>query len=438
VLLPISEVSVAAAVSSTIGREIYDLIRDLYPLCRSITGNGLRQTMAILQQHIPLDVHEVPSGTPVFDWVIPREWNIRDAYLKDSTGNKVIDFQQSNLHVIGYSTPIHQTMSLDVLRPHLVTLPDRPDVIPYRTSYYRENWGFCLTHRQYLALKDGEYEVLIDSTLEEGSLTYGELYIPGAEATEVLISCHACHPSLCNDNLSAIGVATMVARELAAESRRLSYRFVFAPGTIGAITWLATHEEVVSRVRHGLVLAGVGDPGGFTYKRSRRGDAVIDRAAVHVLKQLGVPFQAIEFDPLGYDQRQYCSPGFDLPMGGLSRSAYGTYPEYHTSDDNLDFVQAEQLDESYRVLLGIIRTLEDNGTYLSLNPKCEPQLGRRGLYVSLFGVDEKALLWVLNQSDGTRDLLDIADRSGLDFGSIRDAARQLVVSALLRPLSASE
>ena len=423
-----------AAVSSTIGREIHELIGDLYPICRSITGNGYRQTMEMLQRHVPLQVHEVPSGTQVFDWVVPREWNIRDAYVKDPAGRRVIDFGLSNLHVVGYSVPVHQTMSLESLRPHLFALPDRPDHIPYRTSYFQDSWGFCLSHRDYLSLEDCEYEVFIDSTLTEGSLTYGELYLPGTEETEVLISCHACHPSLCNDNLSGIGVATMLAREVGATSHRLSYRFVFVPATIGAITWLAANEDRVSCVRHGLVLAGLGDPGAFTYKRSRRGNAAIDRVAVHVLRRCGVAFEAIDFDPFGYDQRQYCSPAFDLPVGGLSRTPYGMYPEYHTSADNLDFVTPGQLGESHRVLMEMFRALEDNRTYVSLNPKCEPQLGKRGLYASLFGADERALLWVLSQSDGNHDLLDISDKSGIEFGSIREAARRLVTSDLLKPL----
>jgi len=423
-----------AAVSSTIGREIFELIGDLYPICRSITGNGYRQTMKMLQRYVPLQVHEVPSGTQVFDWVIPREWNIRDAYVKDPAGRRVIDFGRCNLHVVGYSVPVDRVMSLEELRPHLFTLPDRPDYIPYRTSYHEDSWGFCLSHRDYLSLDDCEYEVFIDSTLTEGSLTYGELYLPGTEESEVLISCHACHPSLCNDNLSGVAVATMLAREVGATSHRLSYRFVFVPATIGAIAWLAANEDGVSRVRHGLVLAGLGDPGAFTYKRSRRGNADIDRVAVHVLKRSGVAFRETEFDPLGYDERQYCSPGFDLPVGRFSRTPYGTYPEYHTSADNLDFVTPGQLGESYRVLMEMFRALEDNRTYVSLNPKCEPQLGKRGLYASLLGADEQALLWVLNQSDGNHDLLSISDKSGLEFGSIREAARRLVNSDLLKPL----
>lgn len=418
--------------SLAIGNEIHRLVAELYPICRSITGDGLRQSMAVLQEHIPLQVHEVSSGTQVFDWVVPREWNIRDAYVKDPKGRKVIDFRRSNLHIVGYSVPVHEVMPLDSLRSHLFTLADRPEFVPYRTAYYREDWGFCLSHRDYLSLERGDYEVFIDSSLEDGSLTYGELFLQGTEETEVLISSHTCHPSLCNDNLSGIAVATMLARELGATSHRLSYRFVFAPATIGAITWLAVNEENLSAIQHGLVLAGLGDAGAFTYKRSRRGDTEIDRAAVHVLKHSGAAFRVVDFDPFGYDERQYCSPGFDLPVGNLSRTPYGTYPEYHTSADDLDFVTSEKLGEAHSLVMQVFRALEENRTYVSLNSKCEPQLGKRGLYTSLFGAEEQALLWVLNQSDGKHDLLEIAEKSGLGFEDVKIAAKRLANNKLLR------
>lgn len=427
----------APTVSRPVGDEIYRLIEELFPFCRSITGDGVRRTLKVLQQHIPLEIREIPSGTRVFDWVIPQEWNIRDAYVKDSRGRKVVDFQRSNLHVVGYSVPVHQVMPLDALRQHLFSLPDRPEYVPYKTAYFREDWGFCLSHRDFLSLEPGDYEVFIDSSLEEGSLTYGEVYLPGTEEWEVLVSCHVCHPSLCNDNLSGIGVATMLARDVAAGSHRLSYRFVFTPAVIGAIAWLALNEEGVSRVRNGLVLVGLGDIGPFTYKRSRRGDADIDRAAVHVLEHSGSAFSVIDFDPLGYDERQYCSPGFDLPVGNLSRTPYGTYPEYHTSADDLDFVSPEKLGEAHFVAMQIFRALEENSKYANLSPKCEPQLGRRGLYSSLFGENERALLWVLNQSDGRHDLLDIAERSGLSLSTLREAAQRLVENGLLKVITGS-
>jgi len=414
------------------GREAYALIEELYPLCRSVTGNGIRQTLETLKRTIPLRMHEVPSGTQVFDWTVPREWNIRDAYVKNAKGEKVIDFQRSNLHVLNYSVPVHRVVQLDELKAHLFTLPEHQDWIPYRTSYYRENWGFCLRHRDYLALEDGEYEVFIDSSLEDGSLTYGELYLRGDEESEVLFSCHACHPSLCNDNLSGVTLATLLAKQIHTTARRYSYRFLFIPGTIGAITWLALNEEKTRNIRHGLVLTGLGDSGPMVYKKSRRGEADIDRAALHVLKHAGSAHRIVDFEPYGYDERQYCSPGFDLPVGCLSRTPYGAYPEYHTSADNLEFIHPESLGESFSRLVDIVRLLEGNRAYVNTNPKCEPQLGKRGLYSSI-GEKERALLWVLNLSDGGHDLLSIADRSGLPFASIQEAAFLLMENYLLQP-----
>ena len=316
------------------------------------------------------------------------------------------------------------------LKKHLYTLPDHPEWIPYKTSYYREAWGFCLSHRQYLELEDGDYEVFIDSTLEDGSLTYGELYLRGEQEDEILISVHACHPSLANDNLSGVATATMMARQLSSRPHRYSYRFLFIPGTIGAITWLSLHEEGLSRIKHGMVITGVGDGGPLTYKRSRRGNASIDRVANHVLEHSGQPYRILDFSPYGYDERQYCSPGFDLPVGRFSRTPFGEYPEYHTSADNLEFVKPAHLGESYSAIMEILEVLENDRRYISQNQKCEPQLGRRGLY-SGPGKNELALLWVLNMSDGSRSLLDIAERSGLAFSVILPAAKTLLRAGLL-------
>jgi aminopeptidase-like protein len=428
----------AAEARRAAGEEMYALITELYPICRSITGNGVRETLQILQRELPLDVHEVTSGTTVFDWTVPREWNIRDAYVQDAAGRRIIDFRRSNLHVVGYSVPVRARMTLAELRPHLFTRPDMPDAIPYRTSYYEESWGFCLSQRELDQIPDGEYEVVIDSSLQPGSLTYGECYLPGTNGEEVLISCHVCHPALANDNLSGIAVAARLARELAGRPRRYSYRFLFIPGTIGSITWLARNEDRVPRIRHGLVLAGLGDRGGFTYKKSRAGDAEIDHTVAHVLGQHGRPYTVAEFSPYGYDERQYCSPGFDLPVGCLMRTPFGQYREYHTSADDLTFVSPASLAESLGVCLDVIDVLEHNGRYVNQNPKCEPQLGRRGLYRSLGGgLDrasrELAMLWVLNLSDGGPSLLDIARRSGLPFAAIRGAAETLAGHGLLKP-----
>ena len=417
------------------GEEMHRFIAGLYPICRSITGDGVRQTLAAIQERIPLEIHEVPSGTPVFDWTVPREWNIRDAWVKDPSGRKVVDFREHNLHVLNYSVPVHEKLPLEELRKRLFTLPDKPDLIPYRTSYYKEAWGFCLRHRTLEGLPEGEYEVCIDATLEDGSLTYGECFLPGESEREILLSTHVCHPSLCNDNLSGIAVMTWLAAELGKRPRRYSYRFLFIPGTIGSITWLARNEEKAGRIAHGLVAANLGK-GGFHYKRSRRGDAEIDRAVLAVLQGSG---EIEEFVPFGYDERQYCSPGFDLPVGSLTRTPYGRYPEYHTSADNLDLVSPEALEGSLRTYLAVMGVLEGDRRYENLNPKCEPQLGRRGLYRNIGGDEagrsrELALLWTLNFSDGEHSLLDIAERSGMSFAAIREAADALLEVGLLREI----
>ena len=418
------------------GETLYDFVEELYPLCRSITGEGVRETLRLIQKRIPLDIHEAASGTQVFDWTVPLEWNIRDAYVKNRRGERVIDFKASNLHVVNYSQPIRKLMKLEELKPHLHTLHEHPDWIPYRTSYYKDNWGFCLSQKQLSQMADEEYEVCIDSSLTQGALTYGECYLPGASTDEVLISCHVCHPSLCNDNLSGIAVATFLALNLAGQDRRYSYRLLFIPGTIGSITWLATHEEVIPRIKHGFVLTGVGDAGPFTYKRSRRGDTEIDHAMAQVLKQAGEPYKLIDFSPYGYDERQYCSPGFNLPVGCLMRTPHGEYPEYHTSADSLDFIKPQSLGGSLRHCLAVINVLEQNHRYMNQNPKCEPQLGKRGLYRAVAGHQAKqsrelVLLWVLNLSDGKHSLLDIAERADVPFAEVHSAATALVECGLL-------
>ncbi len=419
------------------GRELYGLAAELYPVCRSITGHGIRETLDILQKTIPLQITEVPSGTQVFDWTIPREWNIRDAWVKGPHGDKIIDFQKCNLHVMNYSVPVRATMPLSELRTHLFTIPAHPEWIPYRTSYYREAWGFCLSHKQMLALEEGLYEVCIDTSLEDGHLTYGEYHLPGEATDEVLISSHICHPSLANDNLSGLTVAAFLARFLTGRKLRYSYRFLFIPGTIGSITWLARNRESAGRIRHGLVLTCIGDRGGFHYKKSRRGNADIDKAASHVLSHCSEPAEIIEFSPYGYDERQYCSPGFNLPIGCLMRSVWGTFPEYHSSADNLEFISAIHLARSLRVCTAIFDVLEGNRFYRNESPWCEPQLGRRNLYRPTggegIGMENMARLWVLNLSDGQHSLLDIAERAGIPFATISEAADLLRQNGLLTP-----
>jgi aminopeptidase-like protein len=420
-----------------IGEEMHAFIGQMYPLCRSITGAGFRETLSMVTRHIPLEVHEVPTGTPVFDWTVPKEWNIRDAYVKDSAGRRIIDFKESNLHVVGYSVPVSTTLSLTELKGHLFSIPEHPDWIPYRTSYYQENWGFCLSHHDLMKMKEDRYEVCIDSSLESGHLTYGEYFLPGEEESEILLSCHACHPSLCNDNLSSVALITLLAKHLRTRPRRYSYRILFIPGTIGSITWLCLNEAKVRRIKHGLVAACTGDPGKTTYKKSRQGDAEIDRAVAHVLKHSGNDYEIIDFSPYGYDERQYNSPGFNLPVGCLMRTPHGRYPEYHTSADNHAFIRPECMADSFRKYLSILQILENNRTYMNLNPKCEPQLGKRGLYHPTGGdreavFDQMSLLWVLNLSDGRHTLLDIAERSGYAFNIIQNAAMALLKKNLLK------
>lgn len=435
---------IASQFPSNIGARGYELIERLYPICRSITGNGVRETLSILGEYIPLEVHEVPTGTQVFDWKIPQEWNIRDAYVKDSSGQRIIDFQKNNLHVVSYSLPISQSLSLEELKPHLHSLPDHPDWIPYRTAYYSPTWGFCLSHRELEAMQAGQYEVVIDSTLQDGLLTYAESFVGGAGGDEFLVFAHICHPSLCNDNLSGVAVATLLAEHLSGLELRYSYRFVFAPATIGSIAWLAQNEHKLDRIGHGLVVSVLGDSGQLHYKKSRHGDAEIDRAVCRVLQQSGKPFRILEFTPYGYDERQFCSPGINLPVGRLTRTPNGEYDEYHTSADDLTIVTPEALADSLDTLVEVVALIEKNVWYENASPKCEPQLGRRGLYRTMGGFQDVgdaqyAMLWVLNLSDGANSLLDIAERSTLPFRLLASVAEELESAGLLRRvLSRSE
>lgn len=422
--------------SAGIGEDIYALAAQIFPICRSITGDGVRATLALLSRHIDLAIEEVPSGTPVLDWTVPREWNIREAYIADESGARIVDFARSNLHVLNYSVPVRARMSLAELRPHLFTLPDQPELIPYRTSYYKDAWGFCMAHRQLEALGEGDYDVVIDASLENGSLTYGEYLHRGASEDEVLLTTHICHPSLANDNCAGLALLTKLAANLAKRRTRYSYRFLFAPGTIGAITWLARNRERTTRIKYGLVTSCLGDGGGPTYKKSRAGDAMIDRVMAHVLRHAAPSASVIDFFPYGYDERQYCSPGFNLPVGSLQRSQFGTFPEYHTSADNLDFIAPEHLALSYRLIESAIDVIERNAVLRNTQPYGEPQLGRRGLYAAVGGDKDgpaktMAMLWTLNLSDGSHSLLDIAERAGIPFAVIAETAERLREHGLL-------
>lgn len=426
--------SAAPAVAEA-GSEIYRLLVDLYPICRSISGDGVRRTFDLISPVLPLEVTEVPSGSPAFDWTVPPEWNIRDAWIADPEGKRVVDFQESNLHVVGYSVPVRMRLPLHELREHLHTHATQPEWIPFRTSYYNENWGFCLAQRQLDALADGEYEVCIDSTLAEGSITYAEAVVRGELEDEVLISTYSCHPSLANDNCSGIALVAVLGKYLSRMKLRYTYRLLFSPGSIGPLSWLAANEDTLHRIKHGLVASCVGDPGRPTYKKSRRGTAEIDRAAAIVLRDRG-DHEVRDFAPLGGDERQFCSPGFDLPVGALSRTPADEFPEYHSSADSPELVRPEFLGDSFELYLNVIDVLERNARYENLNPKGEPQLGKRGLYRSIGGGSnrEVALLWVLNLSDGGHDLLAISERSGLPFDVVAGAADALENAGLLLSL----
>jgi aminopeptidase-like protein len=411
-------------------RALMELVEQLHPVCRSITGDGVRQTLASLRRFLPLDVVEVPSGSSVFDWSVPDEWNLRDAWIKDGAGRRVVDFRQSNLHVVSYSVPVHRWVSREELLAHVHTLPEHPDWIPYRTSYYRRTWGFCASQRLVDSLRDERYEVCIDSWLEPGALSYGELHLPGRSDEEILVSAHVCHPSLCNDNLSGIAVAAFLARELLGRPRHRGLRFLWIPGTIGSLTWLARNRERLSSIRGGLTLTCLGDGSPFTYKKSFEGSAEVDRVVAHALRRTGLEHRLVDFAPWGYDERQFNSPGFRLPVGSLMRARHGQFPEYHTSADDLSFVSAGNLAESLDVLRDVLDLLDRNACYRNLSPFGEPQLGRRGIYRELGGDGDPealqlALLWVLCLADGAHDLVETAERSGIDFETVARAAEIL-------------
>ena len=431
-----------------VGETLHRWVAELCEFRRCLTGDGLRQTLGWVGARVPLRLTETASGTDVLDWTVPDEWRVTGAFLA-ANGRRVVDWAESPLHLVQYSTPVRETMTLAALRPHLHTLPDQPGLVPYRTAYYAPAWGFCLSQDALDALadevgEDGRVEVRIDAEHVAGSLSTGEVVVPGQTEDEILLSAHACHPALANDNASSLAVATMLARRLLdGPELRHTVRILFAPGTIGAITWLDRHRARLARVRHGLVLANLGDAGGFTYKQTRRGTLsgtplAVDRAVGVVARDCGLDLDVRPFEPTGYDERQFGSPGFDLPVGRLTRTPHGEYPEYHTSGDDLDLVRPASLAQSLDVLDAVVRTLDGDVTYRNTRPYGEPQLGRRGLYAATGGAAhgpeaQRAVLWVLNLSDGSHSLLDVAWRSGLPFAAVRGAADRLVEAGLLVP-----
>ncbi len=427
------------------GERAYALAAELFPICRSLTGSGVRQTLRILQRELPaLTLHEVPSGTRCFDWTVPPEWSIREAYIATEDGRQIVDFATHNLHVVGYSVPVDTVMSLDELRPHLHSLPDLPDAIPYVTSYYRERWGFCLSHRQLQSLTPGRYRVKIDSTLAAGSLTYGELLIPGEREEEIFLSTYVCHPSMGNNELSGPVVATELARWLGTlPRRRFSYRLVFIPETIGSLVYLSRNlPEMKRRIVAGFNITCVGDDRAYSYLPSRQGDTLADRAALHALRhQAGSGFVRYSFLDRGSDERQYCSPGVDLPVASIMRSKYASYPEYHTSLDDLSLISPTGLAGGISAIAKAILAVEVNGRYRA-TVLGEPQLGRRGLYPTLgtrdAGLAVRRQMDVLAYSDGEHDLLAIADLLGVPVWELSGIAQRLLDHGLLADCNAEE
>jgi aminopeptidase-like protein len=426
-------VDVDAVIASMFG-----LMEDAFPLCRSITGPGVRETLALVGRTVPIHLHEVPTGAPALDWTVPREWKVREAWIKDPSGRKVVDFADHPLHLMGYSVGVRGEFTLEQLLPHLFSRPDMPDAIPYRTSYYNEAWGFCLRHRDLELLVKGRYEVLIDAELFDGSLTYGELVIPGSTDREVLLTTHICHPSMANDNLSGIAMLTALAELIQRSQRRHTYRLLFIPGTIGSLVWLERNRALLSKIDHGVVLTGLGDRGRPSWKRPRRSGTLVDRAFSHVLSAADRPDGAtlVDYYPYGYDERQFCSPGFNLPVGRFSRSLHGEYPEYHSSADDLGFIVSESMLDSLSIIAEVLDILDGDCIPRSLAPFGEPQLGRRGLYSSVGGaIDQRsvemALLWVMGYADGLCSLLDIATRSRMKFSTVVEAANRLSQAGLL-------
>jgi aminopeptidase-like protein len=439
---------------NNVGNEMFGLIKKLFPICRSITGNGVRESLAIIKKIIPLEIFEIPTGTQVFDWKIPKEWNIKDAWIKDSSGNKIVNFKNSNLHIVSYSVPIHEKMNLDELKKYLHYIEEYPDWIPYKTSYYNETWGFCISHKQFESLEEGEYEIFIDSKLENGNLTYGEFFVKGEKEDEILITCYICHPSMCNDNLSGVSLVTFLAKSISNLKPTYSYRFLFIPETIGAITWLSKNEKILSKIKSTLVVTCVGDKGISCYKKTKNGNSTLDIIVKRVLEESKDEFKIVDFFPYGSDERQFSSPGINIQTGSLTRTPYNHFSEYHTSADNLEFMSKTHLADSFKKYYKIFELLEKenldiknikkiskndkNEHYINSNPKCEPNLGRRGLYRTLHNksikMSDLAIFWILNYSDGFHSLSEISDLSKIDYNIIKENVKILEEKNLVHKL----
>ncbi|MCX6127142.1 MAG: DUF4910 domain-containing protein [Proteobacteria bacterium] len=398
-----------------IGKEMYRLAEELFPICRSLTGNGVRKTLEILQEHLPrMRQFEIPTGTRCFDWTIPKEWNIKGAYIAKLNGERILDFALNNLHVVSYSSPINSRIKFNQLRDHLHTIPTMPTAIPYITSYYQENWGFCLSQDLLETMKDDEYDIKIDSTLENGHLTYSELIIPGKLDTEVFLSTYICHPSMANNEVSGPVLATYLSKYILQSDRKFTYRVVFVPETIGAVAYLSINKDALKKnVYAGFQLTCVGDNRSYSYLPSRAQNTITDKIMKHVLKHKVKTFKSYTFLDRGSDERQYCAPGIDLPVASIMRSKYGQYPEYHTSLDNLDLVSPEGFQGSFNIHKDCIDLLENNEKYVATQ-FCEPQLGKHGLRPKISTLTSLTAGYTeisnfLAYADGKMDLLDIAE-----------------------------
>jgi aminopeptidase-like protein len=422
-----------------IGKKIHDLCFRLFKINRSITGDGVRQTLTILQEFMPeLSINEVPTGTTVFDWTIPKEWKVNDAYIMTPGGKKICSFKDNNLHLVGYSTPIHAKLNLSELQNNLYSLPDQPTAIPYVTSYYKEHWGFCLSQHQRDSLEEGVYEVFIDSKLFDGSLSYGELFIQGQSDKEIFISTYVCHPSMANNELSGPAVTTFIAKYLLNKiNKRYSYRFVFIPETIGSIAYLSKNiKRLKSKVFAGFNITCVGDNRGYSYVPSRNGNTISDLVAKHVLKHTDPAYKAYEWKDRGSDERQYCSPGVDLPIASIMRTKYGMYEEYHTSmDDLVNVVTPDGLQGGYNIIKLAIESLENN-KYPKVNVFCEPQLGKRGMYPTIStktsSIEVSLMMDIISYSDGNKSLIEIAELCKVPIWQLYPIIEQLINCNLLK------
>ena len=425
-----------------VGKKMYKLTEDLFPICRSITGDGVRQTLQLIKEHLPdLQVHEIPTGEQCFDWIIPQEWNITDAYVLNNRGDKIIDFTENNLHLVSYSVPVKKELSLEELDKHLYSLPDQPDAIPYVTSYYNPRWGFCITDNQRKGLKEGAYTVNIDSSIEDGSLSYADLLIQGETEKEILISTYTCHPSMANNELSGPVLATFLAKWILEQNdRKYSYRIVFVPETIGAVAYLSRHlEKMKKNTIAGFVLTCVGDNRSYSYMPSRKGGLLADKVALHVLNKKIKDYKEFSFLDRGSDERQYCAPGVDLPVCSIMRSKYGEYPEYHTSHDNLSLVSPDGFQGSFETHIDLFKIFEANHKYVA-TILCEPQLGKRNLRSTLgagkgLASEFQNISNFLAYADGQSDLVDIANTLDVYALDLLPIVAKLLENGLIKSLN---